>query len=531
MATQDTTIIPPRNDLQALGGYDKIQDPTIPAYDAGSGLLTDYGKSLGLKEVNLPQNLNTANATDIGTGANITTPIISPYNSAPASIDAIGAITDANKTALAEQDKTDAATFALQNEQKQGKSLITSIYERLGGMTKEQNKLYENTGVNDARKSVDELTNQIEAEQLSARRQVEDIAKNFGGTTAGAQAAIALVNRASLSKQADLAIVQNAALRNYSTMKDIADRQISAETDYLKTELDGLKYFYEDNKTELTKKEDRAYQEKIKEKDRAYNEAYDTKKLLSDTKIELLKSASSQGASTAVLQAIQNATSPEAAVSASGKYSGDILDRLYKQAQINKIYSDIKANGNTDTLLSIDEAAKLGVPYGTTKAQAIANSLGSAGKPAPLNATQKQALTSAQQLLDKFNAGKGTSAVGKSGFLGSLGYSLIPGTQRADFVRQFDNLKSLLSLDNVKLLKGQGQVSDAERRLLADASTKLDRSQSEAEFKTTLESIVKVFNKATPEYQFVDELTGGSISSDGSSLSAESYAQSLLNSK
>lgn len=517
----------PRNDLQALGGYDKIQDPNIPAYDAKSGLLTDYGKNLGLKEVNLPTNLNTADATKVGAIENVTTPVLNTTSSATGGVDAINAITEANKTSLVEQDKANAEITALQAEQKTGKSAIQTIFDRLRGTNKEKDTLYKETGVDSARQSVDELTSLIESETLSARRKVEDIRANFKGTTAGANAMIDVANKESFSKLADLSIVQNAALRKYSTMKDIADRQIDAETEDLKLELEGLKFFYEDNKDSLTKKEDRLYQEKIKEKDRAYNEAYDAKKLLSDTKIELLKSASSQGASTSTLQAIQKATSPEAAVGAAGKYSGDILDRLYKKAQIDKIYADI-GGGGKDELLSIDEAAKLGVPYGTTKAEAISSIKGNEGKPAPLNPTQKSALTSAASLLEKFNAGKGTSAVGKSGFLGSFGAALIPGTERADFVRQFDNLKSLLALDNVKLLKGQGAVSDAERKLLSDAATKLDRAQSETEFKTTLEDIVRVFNKATPEYQFVDELTGGAIDSSGTSLSADAYARSLL---
>lgn len=105
---------------------------------------------------------------------------------------------------------------------------------------------------------------------------------------------------------------------------------------------------------------------------------------------------------------------------------------------------------------------------------------------------QNEAATSAQALLDKFNTGQGTSAVGKSRM---LGLQLVPGSKAKDFEIQFNNLKSLLSLENVKYLKGQGQVSDAERKLLADASAKLDLAQSESEFKTSLENIVKVLNK------------------------------------
>jgi hypothetical protein len=107
---------------------------------------------------------------------------------------------------------------------------------------------------------------------------------------------------------------------------------------------------------------------------------------------------------------------------------------------------------------------------------------------APANDLKKDALISAQQLLDKFNAKQGTSIVGTSR-LWTFGHA-IPGTAAADFQVQFDNLKGKISLDNVKYLKGQGQVSDAERKLLAEASSKLNLSQSEAEFKKSIEDII-----------------------------------------
>lgn len=104
------------------------------------------------------------------------------------------------------------------------------------------------------------------------------------------------------------------------------------------------------------------------------------------------------------------------------------------------------------------------------------------------------ALTSAQELLRKFQSGN-TFAVGGSSVFGTL-----PGTASRDFTVQFNNLKSLLSLDNVKLLKGQGQVSDAERKLLAEASAKLELSQSEPEFQSALQGIISALSgqSATP---------------------------------
>lgn len=94
------------------------------------------------------------------------------------------------------------------------------------------------------------------------------------------------------------------------------------------------------------------------------------------------------------------------------------------------------------------------------------------------------ALTSAQQLLNAFQNGQaGGGVVG--GILG-LKTPIMEGSKGADFVQNLNNVKSLLSLDNVKYLRGQGQVSDSERKLLEDASSQLSRSQSPDAFRKTL---------------------------------------------
>lgn len=110
------------------------------------------------------------------------------------------------------------------------------------------------------------------------------------------------------------------------------------------------------------------------------------------------------------------------------------------------------------------------------------------GKPSTTELGQA-ALVNAKTLMDKFNAGSGTSAVGMSRLLG-YGAFPPPGTAAANFTNDFNAIKSQLSLDAVKYLKGQGSVSDAERALLAQAVTKLNLSQSEDEFKTTLQGII-----------------------------------------
>lgn len=127
----------------------------------------------------------------------------------------------------------------------------------------------------------------------------------------------------------------------------------------------------------------------------------------------------------------------------------------------------------------------------------VAQGLSSTGQASDL---KSDALTSAQQLLSTFDSSSGVLGTPLGGARQAVGGTsvlpIIPGTQAADFVKNIDNLKSLLSLDNVRYLKGQGAVSDAERQLLADSATQLSRTQSEGQFKKTLQGIIDTLGKA-----------------------------------
>jgi hypothetical protein len=111
-----------------------------------------------------------------------------------------------------------------------------------------------------------------------------------------------------------------------------------------------------------------------------------------------------------------------------------------------------------------------------------------ADKPAPTEMGTK-ALETAKSLLDKlYKSDWNTNAVGKSSILGG---AKIPGSASANLANDFNSLKAQLSMDSVKLLKGQGAVSDAERALLAQSVTKLSLNQSDQEFHDTLQGIIR----------------------------------------
>lgn len=137
----------------------------------------------------------------------------------------------------------------------------------------------------------------------------------------------------------------------------------------------------------------------------------------------------------------------------------------------------------------------------------VVNALSTVEPESKASELKTSALSSAQELLRKMQSGEGTSAVGKSRV---FGVQYLPGTAAKNFQIQFNNLKSLLSLENVKYLKGQGQVSDAERRLLAEAAAKLELSQSEGEFTKALQDVIT-------------SLSGGKPNTEGTTSSGVKY--------
>lgn len=148
---------------------------------------------------------------------------------------------------------------------------ILGLIEGIGNSQGIKNDLYKKEGVDKAKKEVDEFTSRLEAEQHSNRRRIEAIQKNPEGLFAGGmEQEVNRVNSESLTKQADLAILQNNALRRYSTAAEIADRAVEAKLEPMKAKLEGLKFFYAENKADFDKKDDRAYAELIKQEERNY---------------------------------------------------------------------------------------------------------------------------------------------------------------------------------------------------------------------------------------------------------------------
>jgi hypothetical protein len=255
---------------------------------------------------------------------------------------------DKQAAAKAEQDKINSEKLS---KEQSGKAYVNQL---LGQQTPSALASTEyaavqssGTSVDTAAKELRDINNQILAEQQANRRQIETLQTNGMLTKEQAQAQINELSRQSASKQADLAIVQLAKQGNYTLAKDVADRKINAELEQQKLNLSALQFVYSENKDIFTKDEQRQFESKLTAETRKYEEDKAAKKTLSDTKIEMMKTAGAAGAPSSVLQDMQNQTTPEGVITAAGVYGQDQLKQLQAkqiQANIDKIYSEIKAN-------------------------------------------------------------------------------------------------------------------------------------------------------------------------------------------
>jgi len=298
----------------------------IVGYNAGGGAI--YGNPITTQDLQPTQPLKLPTAT---------------VPTVPSSLGgAIQASVNTNKTELQryldEQQQLKDTT---------GKDLKTMMGEIMGTTNEIANapSSVDRTAQNKAREEIDIYTNQIEQEQLANRRLIENLQKNnpqgaFGGALTDR---IQNIERDSLSKQADLAIMQSAATRKFTTAKDIADQQVQLKLEPLKAKLDNLKFFYSENKEQFNKADDRLFQTKIKQEERVYQREEKTLQQIADIKFNAVKN----GAPLSVINRLAKAKTVDEALAFAGNYNTDPLDRAIKNAQLRKLNTESSGGGLT----------------------------------------------------------------------------------------------------------------------------------------------------------------------------------------
>jgi len=235
-----------------------------------------------------------------------------------------GAMTDIAKE---QQSKIDTAKTATT----ESASALRGYLDKLAGKGQAQIEAETEAGIPKLTQELTDITNQIEAKQLAARRQIEALEKIPGITTEGLRGRAALIEKESARELADLSIIQNARNRNLLTAQDLVNRKIDLEYGDLKDRIEAEKFFYQENKDDLTKAEQNLLNERIRQDERQYNEGVSLEK----TKQELIIQASqNQNVPLSVLQQAQKAKTPSEVAQILSPYMRDLTEIAYKNQQL-----------------------------------------------------------------------------------------------------------------------------------------------------------------------------------------------------
>jgi len=495
--------------------YSGIKDQSLLKYDEQSGQAITSSALSPTKPMVLP---NAVITTDTN-----------------AASDLITSSTEANKVAQA---KTDAAKTAKDTALKD----VTDTSLKLAGQSQRQDEIFVQEGGDIAKKDFDEYTSQIESEQTSVRRTTENLRKNNPeGLGIGAlNNRIQEIERTSLSKQADLAILQNSALRRYDTASAIASRKVAAETDYLKAELETKKLIYEDNKEAFTLAEQRQIDAQIKAEERKYNETVEEKTKANAMIINALQSNAPKDLVTKAQGILSKGGTAADVATALGQYSVSQADRLdleIKKLQKTKLSNEINGGGSTEapTVKTINGVDMQWDPK--TQTWVPPSSTGGA-------ATKEAVDKSLGQL--KFLKDTATSITGDDEIYGAAGRSggrkfiegiVVGSTDYTKLESYANTLKvnvlALMTDPTIKKFFGP-QMSNADVTLMTSAGTTINPELQDGE--TLKDEVVRLYDlfdrmetavkKGTVEYQYVDTLDGIDLS--GTALNPSSYANSLM---
>lgn len=459
---------------------------------AGSTLELPVG-GLNVAPVVTP-NMSATKFTTTG----LTTPTMTPDTTAIGGIDAIGGQAKTVQQQFQQElaDKAVTAKKAITEDM----TGIQGIYQKLFGQPDRQEQIYKDAGVDTALNSVNNYTSQIEQEQLSNRRRNEVLDNNktglFGG---GLEQEKARINKESLSKQADLAVLQGAAARNYEAVSAAADRKVKAETDSLENELKAREFFYSAHKDEYDKADQQEYEQK--------NEQIKTEIENKKTGQEYIVKAVGNGAPTSVIQEAQKlynaGADPTEIAAALGSYVGDIesgkntqvVDVGGKKLLVNTI------TGETIREIGVDENN----PQSTEQAQ--------------------NQIDTIEGLLGNTKGLK--ASVGTTGLFGRGGNTDF-GAARGDFQAGIQQLTSQLTLDNLLKAKADGAtfgaLSEGELGLLSATATKLnawaktDDKGNITGFKTSEANVIRELDKINNFAKKDYILKGGNPQSIGASV-------------
>lgn len=340
-------------------------------------------------------------------------------------------------------------------------------------------------GVNDIEQELLGINQQIRAEQLGLRRQLERIDKNKGGGLAsGLMAERNSAERESLAKQADLSVIQMGVQGRYDSAKAIADRAIDAQLEQSKNELEAMSLMYERNKDLFTQAEQREFETMQGDRNRKLEQEAAEKKTISDLSLDALQN----GASPTIAAQMRGAKTLDEAIKIGGQYVG-LLDRQLKQMQMSKLKKEISLLGEPS------EAQKEKMEQAKTNAETAV-------------AVANDKIQTIDLLYKKNPDGSVYKHPGMKGSVGAYGIARwtpldADKAERTEFIATVEQLTSQEFIDRIIGMKAQGgtlgALNEEEGRQMRNAATKVEQWKLK-------DDNGKVYGYETSEQTMGDEL-------------------------
>lgn len=358
-------------------------------------------------------------------------------------------------------DITQYITPPQQQDNSQLEQQTQSVFEQLLGAQQQAatqgarlTAMEQQAGVPQLTTDLADIQNQISQKDLAFRREREAI-QNETLTAAQKNARLADVSRKQASELADLEVVRAARSNSLNAIQSIIDRKVQREFADEGRRIENLKFIYDSVKGDLTKAQDRQYQQMISRENRAFELAKSKYEQVENAKGELVKNAQLNGANTATLQKIMAAKDLAGAYAAAGNFGLSIEDKL-KRAQLAKALAE------------------------------------TSGIPAAQKAKVEN-LANVAQLISELKTAQGFAGAVGAGFQKFIpgflkgGSQFIAGTKPAGYQATFNQLKDTLALSNIDKLKGS--MSDKDLEFLRNTATKLSLGMSEEDFLKELDKM------------------------------------------
>ena len=291
---------------------------------------------------------------------------VTPMNIPPAPVASEAANLEGSLSTFAKQFQQQADKRE-QAFQQSGRDLAESLFNVQGEAGLTDSFYSQKGGVDETQAELQDINQQLLQEQEGFRREVESIQDNVEGLTRGGVAGrIDEARRKSLRTQSDLSVIQLAKQGKFDSAKAIADRNINAQLEKQKIQLDFRRFIFEENKELFNKAEQRAFEVAQGDRERAFDKERDERKTVSDLSLNALKN----GAPSSVAAQMRKAESVEDAINIGGQFI-DKYDRAIQQLQLENIRSQINDRNTSATAMGGQISSITGKPLSAEERKAL----------------------------------------------------------------------------------------------------------------------------------------------------------------